>query len=192
LARGERRPPKGGRYEGKSPDAFRAQNIRLYPAKYRGVRWYFITLCCAERRLTFGDSGRASWIIDHLRRESAAHGFAVHAYCVMPDHLHVLVMGLDETSDLLVFLKQLKQKSGYEFRRKFHLYLWQKKFYDHILRQEDSVPRVAGYIWMNPVRKGFCSDPREYPYSGSFVADWQRDVATAEAWVPPWKGKAPA
>lgn len=110
----------------------------------------------------------------------------------MPDHLHALVMGLDETSDLLVFLKLLKQKSGYEFRQEFHFDLWQKKFYDHILRREDSVPRVAGYIWMNPVRKGLCSDPRDYPYSGSFVADWRTEVATAEAWMPPWHERAPA
>jgi len=171
---------------------FHHKNIRLHPAKYRGVQWHFVTLCCATRRSVFADAELASWIVGELRQHATAHNFAVHAYCVMSDHLHALVMGLDATSDLLIFLRSLKQKTAYEFHRKFHGDLWQKKFYDHILRQKDSVERVAGYIWMNPVRKGLCKDPQEYPYSGSFVLDWKRETALVETWVPPWKEKAPA
>jgi putative transposase len=166
------------------------KNIRLHPAKYRGVQWHFVTLCCEARRPIFANAARASWIVDELRQSSTSHNFAVHAYSAMPDHLHALVMGLDATSNLLVFLRSLKQKTAYEFRRRFHDDLWQKKFYDHILRQTDSVERVAAYIWMNPVRKGLCKAPHEYPYSGSFVLDWRKEVARVEAWVPPWKDKA--
>jgi hypothetical protein len=67
--------------------------------------------------------------------------------------------------------------------------LWQKKFYDRILRERDSFDGVAGYIWMNPVRKGLCSDPREYPYSGSFAVDWKKMMRPLESWVPEWKAK---
>lgn len=122
--------------------------------------------------------------------KASSQSFVVYAYCVMPDHLHVLVIGADQASDLLIFLKRLKQKTAYEFRRKFRRDLWQKKFYDHILRQSDSIGRVAAYIWMNPVRKGICKDPREYPYSGSFVVDWKKVGAPVEIWVPPWKERA--
>ncbi|MBZ5695418.1 MAG: transposase [Acidobacteriia bacterium] len=171
---------------------FLHRNIRLPAAKYRGVQWYFVTLCCAGRRRVFADEKRATWIVDELRRHATSHRFAVHAYCAMPDHLHALVMGLDATSDLLTFLKNLKQKTAYEFHSEFDRSLWQKKFYDHILRREDAVERVAAYIWMNPVRKGLCKDPREYAFSGSFVLDWKRDGKPVETWVPPWKEKAPA
>ena len=140
----------------------------------------------------FANTKHASWIVDTLRKEAAAHDFAIHAYCVMPQHLHVLAVGMSPASDLLMFLKNLKQKTAYEFRRRFHRDLWQKKFYDHILRHSDSVERVAAYIWMNPVRKGFCETPQEYPHSGSFVLDWKRETAPVDAWVPPWKDKAPA
>jgi putative transposase len=167
------------------------KNIRLHPSKYQGVQWHFVTLCCAVRRPIFANAERACWIVDELRRESTSHNFAVHAYSAMPDHLHGLVTGLDATSDLLAFLKSFKQRTAYEFRRRFNDDLWQKKFYDHILRQKDSVERVAAYIWMNPVRKGLCRDAREYPHSGSFVLDWKTEAVRVEAWVPPWKEKAP-
>lgn len=104
----------------------------------------------------------------------------------MPDHVHALAFGLDLISDLLRLLKSVKQNTGYEFHRGFRRDLWQKKFYDHILRSNDSPERVATYIWMNPVRKGICVDPREYPYSGSFVRDW-KEAAPTKPWVPPWK-----
>ena len=174
------------------PMQFLHKNIRLPAVKYRGVHWYFVTFCCAARRRVFADSKWASRIVDELRLEAAAYCFDVYAYCVMPDHVYALVKGLDPACDLLAFVKNLKQKTDREFREKFHRDLWQKKFYDRILRKTDSVGRVAGYIWMNPVRRGICTDPREYPYSGSFAVDWKKDYAPAKTWVPPWKEKAPA
>jgi putative transposase len=172
--------------------AFLHKNIRLDPTKYKGMQWYFVTMCCAGRRRVFADAEQASWIVDELRQRSASHGFGVHAYCAMPDHLHALLRGLHTTSDLLVFMKNLKQTTAYEFRRKFRRDLWQKKFYDHILRRKDSVGRVASYIWMNPVRRGLCDDMLGYPHSGSLVLDRKREIAPVEIWTPPWKQKTPA
>jgi REP element-mobilizing transposase RayT len=51
----------------------------------------------------------------------------------MPDHIHLLLQGLDTTSDLLQFLKALKQKTGYTYKQKTGKHLWQKKSYDRIL-----------------------------------------------------------
>lgn len=152
---------------------FTHKNIRLAREQYIGERWYSLTLCCEQRRPAFADPECAVQLIDMLRQESVSAQFRVYAYCIMPDHLHVLLQGLDTTSDLLAFVKRLKQSTGYEFRKRFHRNLWQKKFYDHILRRDESVANVAAYIWMNPVRKGMCTDPREYGYSGSFVLNWK-------------------
>jgi len=46
---------------------------------------------------------------------------------------------------------------------------WQKSFYEHILRKEELLDKVALYIWNNPVRKNIVEDFRKYPYSGSLV-----------------------
>ncbi len=171
--------------------AFLRKKIRLADEQYIGARWYFVTMCCAERRTEFANLEIAAWIVEQLREKSISNRFAVHAYCAMPNHLHALVLGLDASSDLLFFLKSFKQATAYDFKRRFGRTLWQKRFYDHILRSEDAPERVAGYIWMNPVRQGLCGDPREYPFSGSFVLDWKGAARPAVEWVPPWKGAEP-
>ncbi len=109
----------------------------------------------------------------------------------MPDHVHALVTGLAADSDLLLFVRKFKQKTSSEFKESRGAILWQKKFYDHILRPRDSVDGVAMYIWMNPVRQGICGDPKDYPYSGSFVLDWENLKLPRDEWVPQWKRKAP-
>lgn len=127
-----------------------------------------------------------------LQREAVASRMGVYTYCVMPDHLHLLVQGLDRTSDLLAFIKTVKQKTGHQFRDGPGIALWQKKFYDHILRERDSVDAVAAYIWLNPVRKGLSTDVKEYPHSGSLLLDWRSVRLTEAGWEPPWKTTAPA
>jgi putative transposase len=170
----------------------RHKNIRLDPARYIGQSSYFVTLCCASRRPVFARPDLALWLIEHLREQSVAYRFAIHAYCVMPDHVHALGTGLDLRSNLLSFLRNLKQTTGHEYLNRFRRTLWQKKFHDHILRPRDSAARIAGYIWMNPVRKGICADPRDFPYSGSFTLDWKKATSSMESWTPDWKAKAPA
>ena len=78
----------------------------------------------------------------------------------MPDHVHILVEGQESASDLRRFVKALKQRTGFLYQREVHEQLWQKKFYDHILRRNDAPDTVAWYIWMNPVRKGICAQPK--------------------------------
>ncbi|SRR5713226_133697 len=169
---------------------FRRQNIRLSPQIYRGPRLYFVTLCCEGRGCFFAKHNTASWLITCLRRDADATGFAVHAYCVMPNHLHLLVEGKGAKSSLLTFIKQLKQKTAFEYQQRFGERLWQTKFYDHILRSGDSPDRVAWYIWTNPVRKGISSQPHEYPFSGSFTLEWRTAPQPPEPWIPAWKKKA--
>jgi putative transposase len=172
------------------PD-FRRKNIRLPAARYRGRQWYFVTACCTERTPFFADAALATSLIETLRGVALERNFAVHAYCVMPDHVHLLICGMREESDLLLFVRELKHRTGQAAWRSGRPHLWQKKFYDHILRRSEAVSSVASYIWMNPVRRGLCARPDEYPLSGSFTLDWERVRQRAahldRPWVPPWK-----
>jgi len=93
--------------------AFLHKNIRLSAPNYKGHRWHFITICCENRLRSLVSHGLAVWIINELREHASLNQFAIHALCVMPDHVHALVHGLTETSDLLVFVKKFKQQTGY-------------------------------------------------------------------------------
>lgn len=89
----------------------------------------------------------------------------------MPDHLHLLVIGEEDHSNLKKFVTLFKQKSGYWFRKNYNENLWHISYYDHVLRKEENLENVGLYILYNPVRKGLVSDYREYPFGWSFWMD---------------------
>ena len=145
---------------------------------------------CFHRRRKFGANPRvARWIIARLQKHSVACEFFVHAYCVMPDHLHLLVAGAAESSNLVKFVEAFKQDTAVEFERKSRQPLWQFKYYDHILRAKDSADRVAWYIWTNPLRKGPSRTVGEFEFAGSFTELGAKMLKSAagEEWTPPWK-----
>jgi putative transposase len=165
---------------------FKRKSHRLDPQEYLGEKWSFVTMCCEQRKPVFLSSDKAKWIIEVLRAEALLHQFAVDAYCVMPDHMHFLAFGKVPTSNLLVLANSLKQKSGYVYQKELGLRLWQKNYYDHVLRSSEESNNFAAYIWMNPVRKGLCKNFEDYPFSGPFTRCW-KNSPHAEVWTPPWK-----
>ncbi len=86
----------------------------------------------------------------------------------MPNHLHLLLEG-DEKSDLIKFIQYYKQATGFDFKQKTGGDLWQKSYYDHVLRKDEAIRGVMLYILNNPVRKGIVNHYLEYCFSGSFV-----------------------
>ena len=160
---------------------------RLTTEHYRGRGLYFVTICCAERRAVFGDLVLGRETVALLVGIAAQHSFLLHSFCLMPDHLHFLAEGAVDTSDLVKFVNVFKQISAFRFRRTNSNALWQSRFYDHILRKAERIERVVSYIWMNPVRKGLCAEPRDYPLSGPQVAGWRSCAAIEMTWIPPWK-----
>ena len=105
----------------------------------------------------------------------------------MPDHAHLELVGVSGTSDLIVLLHDVKGVATAQARDIGIRNLWEKSFHDHILRSDDNHDAVAWYIFNNPVRKGLVKDPRDWPYSGSWMLDWKKAVAPIHEYVPPWK-----
>ncbi|HKW62101.1 MAG TPA: transposase [Candidatus Acidoferrum sp.] len=171
---------------------FHHKNIRLRQFNYVGQQCYFLTLCCFDRRPVFADPKQCAWLLEEFRAESAGRSFAIHAYCIMPGHFHFLTEGQEPSSDLLAFVKSFKIKTSRLYQAETSQTLWQKKFFDHILRTHESIELVAWYIWLNPVRKGLSTVVGEYPFAGSFTETSKRITSMPSAWIPPWKSNAPA
>jgi putative transposase len=165
------------------------ENIRLARHEYLGRKIYFVTICTEGRRVIFQDANRDTAAIAALRKVSEAMNFFVHAFCLMPDHAHILVEGKTFASDLVKFVAQWKQNTGYIFRDELPRRFWQRRFYDHVLRRPEDSDVVAWYIWMNPVRKGIVAEASMYPFSGSFTVEWPKTAAAVGVWVPPWKSE---
>jgi len=94
----------------------------------------------------------------------------IPVYCFMPDHQHLIVTGTDEQADTLAFIKKYKQKTGYWLSRN-QTAEWQKDFYDHVIRKEESLIGIVQYILDNPVRKGLVEHWDDYPFKGAVGFD---------------------
>jgi putative transposase len=160
---------------------------RLASGDYVGKQSYFVTVCCNRRAPHLGEPATAQRVIALLRECAAGHAFLLHAFCLMPDHAHVLVEGTHERSDLREFVRLFKQRSGFEFRKSRGEPLWEMSYYDHILRPAEQIEDVACYIWWNPVRKGLCSQPCEFPFTGSQTIEWMKRSLVGTAWRAPWR-----
>jgi putative transposase len=104
-----------------------------------------------------------------ILRAALRFEFAVPAYCLMPDHVHLLIDGRTERSDLRRFIKRAKQSSGQRYAATARGPLWQDSYYDHVVRREDDLIRIVRYIIENPVRAGLVKSPLDYPFVGSTV-----------------------
>ena len=107
-------------------------------------------------------------MIEIIKSASEQEDFTVWAYCFMPDHVHLLVEGRTDHSDMKKFVTLFKKRSGYWFKRAYDEKLWEPNYYEHVLRGNEATIAVARYIFRNPVRKGLVEDYIRYPYSGSF------------------------
>ena len=166
---------------------FRRRQHRLSPQSYRGRRAYFLTLCTAHRRHVFVDPVLTTAIVEVVRKTSANHAFGVYAYCFMPDHVHLILTGDDNSSDLPAVVRAFKGASTVTARKIGLFPLWQKGFFDHVLRSTESMDAAAWYVFMNPVRAGLARRVEDWAHSGSFAFDWKRPEPSGQRFKPPWK-----
>jgi putative transposase len=138
---------------------------RLKDFNYVGPFGYSLSLVTHSRALAFAERDVVDVTLDCLGRSCARYGFSLHAYCFMPDHLHLLLSGQDDSS-LTDFVRHFKQLSGHRYKREHGAPLWQISYYDHVLRRHEDLLTVARYIWDNPLRAGLVQDRSEYPFSG--------------------------
>ena len=173
------------------PDFHRKPN-RLGPESYVGRHAYFLTLCANERRKILANAVLVESLVPVLRTTCESHSFNVNAYCFMPDHLHLVVMGESDSASLPRFMQAFKSLAARETATLGIAKPWQKGFYDHVLGDGESIDATALYAFLNPVRAGLVRRVEEWPYSGSFMFVWPNVPVVSTAFVPAWKKEVQA
>jgi len=140
---------------------------RLDPSQYAGCRMFFLTICTFDRAERFRDAVVVDLVVSHFMRTAREFGIEVIAYCVMLDHVHLVVVGKNARAELRPFVGLAKQRSGYEFARLRRERLWQPSFFDRTIRSNEDVAEIVAYVIRNPVRARLVQDPADYPHWGS-------------------------
>lgn len=130
---------------------------------------YFVTLCTHRRRKLLATSALSEGFARFAERAYSEHNIAVGRYVIMPDHLHLFVNGADnfELGRWIGLLKLVLRKSiGCPPARDP---IWQRGFFDHILRNEESYAQKWSYVRDNPVRAGLVAKADDWPYAGEII-----------------------
>lgn len=156
----------------------RRKHIRLPLTTYGDVsRVCSLTLAVRLRQPAFADQVLAQAAVAILNERVAAFGVRAYAYCIMPDHVR-LILSPSEQCDLHRFVgtyKNLVQRAAWVGGYKGQL--WQPRFWDHVLRSEEAVTTAVAYVLDNPVRAGLAAQRSTYPFSGSAEFPWLKDEA---------------
>jgi REP element-mobilizing transposase RayT len=152
------------------------RRLRLDPAVYAEPgRSFSVTIGTSPRQDVFSDVAFGRACVDRLATEAARCAMDILAYCLMPDHAHLLARVRGPTP-LPAFIQAWKSLCYAERRGRTQPEpFWQRSFFDHAVRQEEDLRQIALYILANPVRKRLVPDWRRYPLSGSFVFDLSGD-----------------
>ena len=98
---------------------------RLKGFSYIGFARYSLTFCTYERRHIFIDADVFNRTMTQIRQAAAESRFELLAYCLMPDHAHLLSEGFSEHSNLRRFVESAKLRSAYAHARAKREWLWQ-------------------------------------------------------------------
>ena len=142
---------------------------RLKTFDYLGFYRYFLTICTSDRVAIFVDDPSVDLVLLHLSRTADDHRFAVIAYCFMPDHVHLLIEGTHPVAEFRDFVRIFKQRSSFVWKHRNGTALWQRSYFEYVLRDDEDTIGVAKYILENPVRGNLVQRPEDYPYLGSMT-----------------------
>lgn len=128
---------------------------------------YFITTVAHQRRPLFTPPD-IERLRTTLRQVKTNHPFTMHAYVFLPDHLHLLLR-VGAKTDISKIMHSLKRNATVAYKAAHGIEgifsLWQRGFWDHVIRNERDFKNHLDYIHYNPVKHGIVAHPEEYPHS---------------------------
>jgi putative transposase len=149
---------------------------------------YFFTVTLIDRR--------SRWLVDRIDRLRAAiqtvkreRPFRVDAMVILPEHLHAVWTLPQHDDDYAVRWRMIKARfsralanDGAELRRnvKGEYNLWQRRYWEHTVRDEIDLRHHVDYVHYNPVKHGWVQRVDQWPYStfhrfvrlGIYPRDW--------------------
>lgn len=159
---------------------------------------YFFTVNLANRSSHLLTS-HIHLLRDAVRKIQYAHPFKIVAMVVLPDHLHAIwTLPLDDSNypmrwSLIKagFSRSLDKTEhvNESRRRKRERGIWQRRYWEHRIRDDADLARHVDYIHINPVKHGHTGAPVDWPYSsihryirqGILPAHWAIDLGESDS-----------
>ena len=140
---------------------------------------YFFTVVTHHRREFLTKSIFRNILREYITRTRQNHPFVIDAWVLLPEHLHCIWTMPEGDSDYSTRWSLIK--AGFSKKAKTHLYqqqlitdsrkkrrestIWQRRFWEHLIKDEDDFRKHVEYIHYNPVKHRLVKNVRDWPYS---------------------------
>ena len=150
-----------------------------------GGCWFF-TVVTYQRQPWFKDLPNIQVLREALAQVRRKRAFAIDAMVVLPDHLHCVLRLPEGDSDFSGRWREIKKyvTNSLDVRRNHRGegMVWQRRFWEHLIRDEDDWRRHMDYVHYNPVKHGYVNSPAQWRWSsfhravqqGMYEASWGR------------------
>jgi putative transposase len=105
-------------------------------------------------------------IVQQAIQYPAGKSYDLRCYCIMPNHVHLVVTLPENAPPLIKTLQLLKGYSSFQANKLLGLNgaFWQAESYDHVVRPGE-LNRIISYVLENPVKAGLVDEWKKWPYS---------------------------
>jgi putative transposase len=125
---------------------------------------FFVTVCCEPRRVNqLCHNATAQVLFETARRYHDVQRWYLKLLLLMPDHLHMLI-GISGDSELSKLIRDFKRVTA-----RMAKINWQRNFFDHRIRHDESEDEKAAYIRANPIREGLITEGENWPFAISEI-----------------------
>ena len=147
---------------------------------------FFFTVVTHARQRLFDENRNVERLREGFRRTMAKHPFQIDAIVILPDHLHTVWRLPDGHTDYSLRWRLIKHflASGTPVttNRRCEKLVWQRRFWEHVIRYEDDWRNHVDYVHYNPVKHGYVRRPGDWRWSS-----FERVVR--RGWYPPGWGE---
>ena len=157
---------------------------------------YFFTVVTYRRHPVFHQEPAIRLLEQSFSLVGAEYPFILEAMVILPDHLHCIWTLPDGDADFSGRWRRIKARFSRKYVRSGHPPLpvsmqkkgekaiWQRRFWEHTIRDEEEFCRYCDYIHYNPVKHGLAASPIEWSHSsfrrfvenGSYDVDWGHEM----------------
>ena len=131
----------------------------LTPFWVKGTPIFFVTICASRRGANSLCNPETSKVIfEATKHYQGQLRWYTHLLLLMPDHLHALI-SFPKVESMHQVVRAWKH-----YLSKQHGIEWQRDYFDHRLRSDESHEEKAAYIRLNPVRAGLTASPEQWSY----------------------------
>src|SRR5262245_47858744 len=127
---------------------------------------YFITGVTKDRRPTLAPPADMELFRATMREAKKYYPFTMRAYVFLHDHFHLLIF-IPDTTNVSKLLHSIQRNYTLNYKKAHHLdrptHLWQRGFWDHVIRDETDFVNHFHYIHYNPVKHGYVTRPEDWP-----------------------------